>query len=167
MQGAYDNLVIGSGFGGAISAFRLAEAGQSVALLEQGRRFAKQDFPRSVGQVGRAFFRPEDPRGFLEYRAFKNIDVIQGVGVGGGSLHYFNVNVPAPARVLDCWPKPLGRACLDRYYGLVLERLDSRPFRRPLGGSCHRGRRPSWQRRGPRAPRPCWPKSPSTPARIG
>jgi cholesterol oxidase len=133
MQGAYDNLVIGSGFGGAISAFRLAEAGQSVALLEQGRRFAKQDFPRSVGQVGRAFFQPKDPRGFLEYRAFKNIDVIQGVGVGGGSLHYFNVNLPAPARVLDRWPKPLGRACLDRYYGLVLERLDSRPFSPPAG----------------------------------
>jgi cholesterol oxidase len=82
-----------------------------------------------VGQVGRAFFRPEDPRGFIEYRAFRKIDVIQGTGVGGGSLHYFNVNLRAPARVLDRWPKPLGRACLDPYYGVALERLESKPFK--------------------------------------
>jgi cholesterol oxidase len=133
MQAAYDAIVIGSGFGGAISAFRLAQAGQSVALFEQGRRYAKQDFPRTVGQVGRAFFRPGEPTGFLEYRAFRNIDVIQGAGVGGGSLHYFNVNVRAPARVLDRWPKPLGRTCLDPYYAVALERLDSKPLEVPTG----------------------------------
>lgn len=135
MRSTYDSIVIGSGFGGAVSAFRLAQAGHSVALFEQGKRFSKQDFPRTVAQVGRAFFHPSDPRGFLEYRAFKNIDVIQGVGVGGGSLHYFNVNLRAPARVLDRWPKPLGRVCLDRYYGLALERLGSQPLTPPAGRS--------------------------------
>lgn len=133
MREAYDNVVIGSGFGGAIPAFRLARAGQSVAVLERGRRFLPPEFPRTVGQVGDGFFRPGGPHGFLEYRAFKNIDVIQGVGVGGGSLHYFNVNLEAPERVLARWPKPLGRACLDAYYGLVLTELGSAPLTPPSG----------------------------------
>ena len=133
MNETYDVVVIGSGFGGAIAAFRNAEAGRSVAILEQGRRWPKEGFPRTVGQVGGAFWRDQGPRGFLEYRAFKNIDVLQGVGVGGGSLHYFNVNLPAPARVLDRWPKPLGRATLDVYYDRARARLDSRPLSPPAG----------------------------------
>ena len=56
---------------------------------------------------------------------------MQGVGVGGGSLHYFNVNLRAPARVLDRWPAPLGRAQLDPYYALVEGHLESRPLTAP------------------------------------
>ena len=134
MRSSYDAVVIGSGFGGAITAFRLAQAGQRVAILEQGRRWAPDEFPRTVGQTGQAFWEDTARRsGFLEYRAFKNIDVIQGVGVGGGSLHYFNVGLRAPARVLARWPRPLGRDQLDPYYELVEARLESQPLVPPPG----------------------------------
>jgi cholesterol oxidase len=133
MRASYDVVVIGSGFGGAITAHRLAEAGRSVAILEQGRRWAPQDFPRSVRQVGGGFWSDSISSGFLEYRAFPKIDVIQGVGVGGGSLHYFNVGARAPARIFSAWPKPYSRALLDPYYDAVQEKLDSRPFTPPTG----------------------------------
>jgi cholesterol oxidase len=132
-QASYDVVVIGSGFGGAVVALRLAEAGRRVLVLEQGRRWAKEDFPRTVGQTGKGFWQPGFAQGFLDYRVFRNIDVIQGVGVGGGSLHYFNVNVRAPARVLDRWSKPLGRTTLDPYYDLALEMLESKPLVPPPG----------------------------------
>jgi cholesterol oxidase len=131
MRESYDAVVIGSGFGGAITAFRLAQAGRSVAILEQGRRWAKSEFPRTVGQTADAFWEATAKSGFLEYRAFKHMDVLQGVGVGGGSLHYFNVGLRAPARVLDRWPAPLGRAPLDPYYELVEGHLETRPLTAP------------------------------------
>jgi len=133
MKDSYDAVVIGSGFGGAIVAYRLAAAGRSVLVLEQGARWTKDHFPRTIGQTGGAFWQGRAPAGFLEYRAFKNIDVLQGVGVGGGSLHYFNVGLRAPARVFGRWPKPLGRDRLDPYYDLVAERLDSKPLAPPAG----------------------------------
>jgi cholesterol oxidase len=133
VQASFDVVVVGSGFGGAVAALRMAEAGKRVLVLEQGRRWRKEEFPRTVGQTGRAFWQPGGPHGFLEYRTFRHMDVIQGVGVGGGSLHYFNVNVRAPARVLDQWPNPLSRRVLEPYYALALEQLGSRPLTPPEG----------------------------------
>jgi cholesterol oxidase len=60
MQGVYDAVVIGSGFGGAITACRLAQAGRSVCILERGRRWGEGDFPRTIGQLRRAFWNEED-----------------------------------------------------------------------------------------------------------
>jgi cholesterol oxidase len=130
---SYDVVVVGSGFGGAVTALRLSQGGRRVLVLEQGRRWDKNDFPRTVGQSGRAFWQPGTSQGFLEYRAFRNMDVIQGVGVGGGSLHYFNVNTRAPARVLNRWPRPLSRDCLEPYYDRALQVLGSKPFEAPVG----------------------------------
>ena len=60
-SGGYDVVVVGSGFGGAVMACRLAEAGRSVAVLERGRRWRSADFPRAVGQIAsEAFSRPID-----------------------------------------------------------------------------------------------------------
>jgi cholesterol oxidase len=133
----YDVVVIGSGFGGAITAHRLAQAGRSVLVLEQGRRWKPREFPRSVRQVGGAFWRDLDGAnrrtGFLEYRAFKRIDVVQGVGVGGGSLHYFNVHIRAPERIFRGWPSPLTRAVLEPYYDQVQAKLESKPLVAPDG----------------------------------
>src|SRR6516162_8672170 len=85
MKDIYDVVVIGSGFGGAINACRLSQAGRSVCILERGKRWGKKDFPRTTGQVAHSFWNYKD-LGLLDYRAFENIDVIQASGVGGGSL---------------------------------------------------------------------------------
>lgn len=133
MQGVYDAIVIGSGFGGAITACRLAQAGRSVCVFERGRRWGKADFPRTIGQVRRAFWN-EDDRGFVDYRSFKTIDVIQASGVGGGSLIYFNVQIEAPERIFQRgWPKAVSRQILDPYYALVQDMLDAVPLKPPTG----------------------------------
>jgi len=95
MKDIYDVVVIGSGFGGAINACRLALAGRSVCILERGKRWGRKDFPRTTGQVARSFWNYKD-LGLLDYRAFENIDVLQASGVGGGSLVYFNVHIRTP-----------------------------------------------------------------------
>ena len=83
----------GSGFGGSVVAARLAEAGQSVCLLERGRRWEAGEYPRSFGAVANPVWDEEHSYGFLDYRVFRRIDVVLGSGVGGGSLHYFNVQI--------------------------------------------------------------------------
>ena len=115
-----DVVIVGSGFGGAVTACRLAAAGRSVCVLERGRRWSAPDFPRSAGQVAEAFWDEGRSHGFLEYLAFRRFDVIQGAGVGGGSLHYFNVNLPAPPTVLagPAWPAVFGRVSLDPFYDI-------------------------------------------------
>ena len=126
----YDVVVIGSGFGGAVTAARLAQAGRSVCLLERGRRWDKREFPRSIGQVKNAMWRDNESYGFIEYKVFRRIDVIQGAGVGGGSLHYFNVHLRAPASILERpeWPSRIKRATMEPYYDLAQDMLDSKPL---------------------------------------
>lgn len=135
MRNSYDVVVIGSGFGGAVMACRLAQAGCSVAVLERGRRWEAHEFPRSIGQVSEAFWQEGRSHGFLEYLAFRKLDVIQGAGVGGGSLHYFNVNLRATPEIFEKggWPTQINRDSLDPYYGLAEAMLESRPLRPPAG----------------------------------
>ena len=135
MKDTYDVVVIGSGFGGAITACRLAQAGRSVCILERGKRWDKGDFPRSTGQVAKAFWREPDNYGFLEYRTFKRIDVLQGCGVGGGSLHYFNVHLRTPPAIYDKpeWPAQITRAVMDPYYDIAQDMLDVEPLSPPEG----------------------------------
>ena len=116
----YDAVVVGSGFGGAVVATRLAEAGRSVVVLEQGRRWAPAQFPHTFGRSAAAVW-DEQNLGFLDYRVFARVDVIQGVGVGGGSIPYFNVQLRAPAAIFERpeWPAVVKRPLLDRYYERV------------------------------------------------
>jgi cholesterol oxidase len=87
-----DWLVIGSGFGGSVSALRLAEKGYSVAVLECGRRFDDDDFAESsLRQPHRYFWAPRlGMRGVFRLTFFKDVLVVSGSGVGGGSLGYAN-----------------------------------------------------------------------------
>jgi len=135
MKDAYDVVVIGSGFGGAITAARLAEDGARVAVLERGKRWDKSEFPRTTGQVAGGFWERGKAYGLVEYRAFKRMDVIAGCGVGGGSLHYFNVHLRAPERIFDGprWPERFSRALLDPYYDRVQEKMESKPLVPPAG----------------------------------
>ncbi len=88
----YDWLVVGSGFGGSVSALRLAEKGYDVAVLECGSRFRDEDFAEStLRQPRRYFWMPKlGMRGVLRISFFKDVLVVSGSGVGGGSLGYAN-----------------------------------------------------------------------------
>jgi cholesterol oxidase len=87
----YDWLVVGSGFGGSTSALRLAEKGHRVGVLECGRRFADEDFAERTSQARRYYWAPKlGLRGVLRMTLFKDVFIVSGCGVGGGSLGYAN-----------------------------------------------------------------------------
>lgn len=87
----FDYLVIGSGFGGSVSALRLAEKGYRVGVLECGRRFEDADFAETTWQMRRYFWAPRlGLRGIMRLTTFKDIFIVSGNGVGGGSLGYAN-----------------------------------------------------------------------------
>ncbi|MEA2481017.1 MAG: cholesterol oxidase, partial [Thermoleophilaceae bacterium] len=99
----YDWVVIGSGFGGSVSAMRLAEKGYSVLVLEQGRRFDDADMPKSSWDLRRYFYAPRlGLRGIFKLTPFKDAFVMSGAGVGGGSLVYaMTLYVPPKAFFTD------------------------------------------------------------------
>ena len=87
----YDWVVIGSGFGGSVSALRLAEKGYSVRVIESGRRYEDEDFAESTWQVRRYYWMPKiGLRGIFRMTTFKDVFIVSGSGVGGGSLGYAN-----------------------------------------------------------------------------
>src|SRR5262245_56390877 len=95
----FDAIVVGSGFGGSTSALRLTEKGLKVLVIEKGRRWRAQDFPRSNWDLRRFMWRPSlGMRGPFQMTFFRHVTVLSGVGVGGGSLVYANtLPVPEPA----------------------------------------------------------------------
>ncbi|MGI8597225.1 MAG: GMC oxidoreductase [Thermoleophilaceae bacterium] len=87
----HDWLVIGSGFGGSVSALRLAEKGHRVKVLEAGSRYEDKDFAKTTWNVRRYFFAPRlGLKGIFKMSLFKHLFVVSGAGVGGGSLGYAN-----------------------------------------------------------------------------
>jgi cholesterol oxidase len=87
----YDWLVVGSGFGGSVSALRLAEKGYRVGVLECGRRFADADYAKSAWNLRRYFWAPLiGLRGIFRMTLFRDVFIVSGSGVGGGSLGYAN-----------------------------------------------------------------------------
>jgi len=87
----FDVIIIGSGFGGSVSALRLVEKGYKVAVLEAGARFEDDDFPDNSWDVQRYLFRPEvGCYGIQRIDALRDCMIVSGAGVGGGSLVYAN-----------------------------------------------------------------------------
>src|SRR5436305_1326153 len=87
----FDWLVIGSGFGGSVSALRLSEKGYSVGLLECGRRYEDEDFAKTAWNYRRYYWFPRlGLKGIMRLSLFKDMFVASGCGVGGGSLGYAN-----------------------------------------------------------------------------
>ena len=92
----YDYVVIGSGFGGAVSALRLSEKGYTVLVLEKGMRLGAADFPKSNWDLKRWLWLPSlGCFGLFKMTFFRHVSVLSGVGVGGGSLVYANT-LPIP-----------------------------------------------------------------------
>ncbi len=88
----FDAIVVGSGFGGSVTAYRLAEAGHSVCMLERGKPFPPNSFPRSPLGLKSQFWDPSAGlHGMFNMWSFDNIDAICASGLGGGSLIYANV----------------------------------------------------------------------------
>jgi cholesterol oxidase len=91
-----DWLIIGSGFGGSVSALRLTEKGYRVVMLEKGRRLEAKDFPKTNWNLKRWLWMPRlGWRGLFKMTFFRHVTVLSGVGVGGGSLVYANT-LPTP-----------------------------------------------------------------------
>jgi cholesterol oxidase len=91
-QEIFDYVIIGSGFGGSVSAMRLAEKGYSVLVLERGKRFCDNDFAKSNWCVWKYLWAPAlRCFGVLQMTLFRDVLVLHGSGVGGGSLGYANV----------------------------------------------------------------------------
>jgi len=151
-------VIIGSGFGGSISACRLGKRWPGkVLLLERGKRYRMGEFPRSPHDFSRNFWavaeekvrRPQrvcdaqkrakgDLHGMFDVRTYDKMDVVLGAGLGGGSLIFANVFMVPPDEVLvgERWPSTCRKPCLDPYYAVAKEVLGSRPV--PLGGDPRR-----------------------------
>lgn len=110
MADVYDYAIIGSGFGGSVSAMRLTEKGYSVLVLEKGKRFEDKDFAKSNWQYWKYLWMPAiRAHGILQISILKGVMVLHGAGVGGGSLGYANVlEVPADETfATPAWNSPL------------------------------------------------------------
>lgn len=87
----FDFIIIGSGFGGSVSALRLSEKGYSVCVIEQGRRFRSSDYAKSNWDLPRYLWAPLIKCfGIQRLTFFKDVLILSGAGVGGGSLVYAN-----------------------------------------------------------------------------
>ena len=117
----FDVVIIGSGFGGAVCSARLAEAGYRVLVLERGRRWGVADFPRNHGdQWTWDDDCPERKHGWFDVRVFPHMTVVQGAGVGGGSLVYANISVEAkPDTFAQGWPPEITFDVLAPHYARV------------------------------------------------
>lgn len=96
MKDHYDYIIIGSGFGGSVSALRLAEKNYSVLVIEKGKWYKGKEFPKTNWDLKRWLWLPSLKLfGILKMTFFRHVSVVSGVGVGGGSLVYANT-LPKP-----------------------------------------------------------------------
>ncbi|MCB0743201.1 MAG: GMC family oxidoreductase, partial [Ignavibacteriae bacterium] len=94
----YDYVIIGSGFGGSVSALRLSEKGYKVLVIEKGKKFNSEDFPKSNWNVKKWLWIPILRFfGFFKITFYRHVGILSGVGFGGGSLVYANT-LPIPKK---------------------------------------------------------------------
>jgi cholesterol oxidase len=136
---AYDVVVVGSGYGGAIAASRMARAGRRVCVLERGAEFGPGDFPGTAGQASRQVHvdspagETGDAVGLFDVRRNPDMTVLVGCGLGGTSLINAGVVLRADERVFadERWPAPLREpGALDEAYDQAVAMLAPAPFPR-------------------------------------
>ena len=122
----YDVIIVGSGFGGSVTACRLAEKGMKVLVLERGRRWEASKYPRDVGDPWIYNHRhPEHENGWLDLRIYDHMMIAQGAGVGGGSLIYANISVEPKKELFNQgWPSEITYDELKPYYDRVGKMLN-------------------------------------------
>lgn len=132
----FDAIVIGSGFGGAVAACRMAQAGLRVLIVERGRRYPRGSFPRDFNDP-RPWLYNHKEQGLIDAKPIvTEMIALQAAGYGGGSLIYNNVQMRAAPQIFKSgWPAGYDRAALDPYYDLVGHMLDVAPVSsaQPLG----------------------------------
>ncbi|MGH8454274.1 MAG: GMC family oxidoreductase [Nevskiales bacterium] len=130
----YDYLIIGSGFGGSVSALRLTEKGYRVAVMEMGQRWTPENLPTSNWQIWKYLWKPRlGWHGFFSLRKFRHVMVVHGNAVGGGSIAYANTLLVPPDKVwsdgtwagLDDWTRvmPQHYATAKRMLGVTRNRI--------------------------------------------
>lgn len=133
----FDAVIIGSGFGGSVMAYRLAEAGLNVCVLERGKTYPPGSFPRNPRGMKNNFWDPEHQRyGMFDIWSFRGIAAITASGLGGGSLVYANVLIRKDEKWFvkedlnnggyEYWP--VTRADLDPHYDQVEQMLNAQPY---------------------------------------
>ena len=101
-QWDFDFIVIGSGFGGSVTAHRLVEKGYRVAVMEMGRRWTPENLPRTSWSLRHWFWRPSlTLRGFFSMRFFRHVTILHGCAVGGGSITYACTLLRPPDKIWD------------------------------------------------------------------
>ncbi len=121
----FDAIIVGSGFGGSVMAYRLAEAGKRVCVLERGKAYPPGSFPRTPDKMRSNFWGPKEGlHGMFDLWSFRHLGAVVSSGLGGGSLIYANVLIRKDARWFvtedlanggfEHWP--VTRADLDPHY---------------------------------------------------
>lgn len=132
----FDTIIVGSGFGGSVSALRHADAGRRVLLLERGKRYPPGSFARSPREMHQNFWDPSRGHlGLFEVLKFAGIDGVVSAGLGGGSLIYANVLIRKDERWFftrtaegNTEPWPVTRDDLDPHYDEVKKILAPQIF---------------------------------------
>jgi cholesterol oxidase len=131
-MGTWDVIVIGSGFGGGPVACRLAESGAKVLVLERGRRWVPTEFPRGLGDPwlydNNA---PAKRNGWFDVRVFNKMVVVQGAGVGGGSLSYSSATLAPDDDYFTPgtgWPPEISNSEMAPFLARAVQMLNPRPI---------------------------------------
>jgi cholesterol oxidase len=136
MGNEFDAVIIGSGFGGSVMAYRLAEAGLRVCLLERGKPYPPNSFPRAPYDLGKNFWDPSSGLyGMFDVWSFKRSGALISSGLGGGSLIYANIHLrkdpqwfkeDKPDGGYEPWP--ISYEDLDTHYGRVEKMLNVQKY---------------------------------------